>query len=455
MQPLKPPASTRAQERALRTASAGAPILRTVTLAAIEGAARLILWPFRLGRSARKANLDVAASVSDDTAALNEAAEQYFVQHPAPETLLRKPFSEPGLLAKRLVSVAALIDGLNLRPGHTVLELGAGTCWLSHFLNRYGCRTIAVDISSSALGIGRQLFASDALTNWGLNPQFLPYDGHRLPLEDHSVDRVVVFDAFHHFPNPDALLRELHRVLTADGIAGLSEPGKGHAEAPHSRDEAAATGVLENELVLEDLVTAASAAGFTSARVVVAPYPPWPQIPADQLRAFFGGKGFSKYWKDLTAGLDAHHDLLLFAGDTDVTTRNPRRLSAAIKLTSLPGGAVVGETATLVFHVHNAGDTTWLSAPSRPGWTRLGLHLLDSRGTSLDFDWLRVDLPRDVAPGDGLEIRGTLPAIAATGQYILSADLVVEGVTWFADGGSSSLKIAWPVIERAELQSRT
>ena len=431
--------------------------MRTAALVAIESVARLILWPFRIGRAARTANAEVSASIHQDTVALNEAAEHYFAQHASAETLVRKPFSEPGLLAKRLVSVAALIDGLNLRPGHTVLELGAGTCWLSHFLNRYGCRTIAVDISPTALGIGRQLFASDALTNWALAPEFLAYDGHRLPLEDHSVDRVVVFDAFHHFPNPDTLLRELHRVLTADGIAGLSEPGKGHAEAPHSRDEAAATGVLENELVLEDLVTAASAAGFTSAHVVVAPYPPWPQIPADQLRAFFGGKGFSKYWKDLTASLDAHHDLLLFAGETGATTRDPRQLAAAIKLIhpSLPGGSVVGETATLVFQIHNAGDTTWLSASSRPGWTRLGLHLLDSRGTSLDFDWLRVDLPGDVAPGDRLEVRATLPAIAAAGQYILSADLVVEGMTWFADEGSSSLKITWPVTERANLQSRT
>jgi SAM-dependent methyltransferase len=427
--------------------SAGAPLLRTVTLAAIEGAARLVLWPFRLGRASRSANLEVSASIHEDTAALNEAAEKYFVEHPSTETLLRKPFSEPGLLAKRLVSVAALIDGLNLRPGQTVLELGAGTCWLSHLLNRYGCKTIAVDISPTALGIGRQLFASDTLTNWDLNPQFLPYDGHRLPLDDHSVDRVVVFDAFHHFPNPSALLRELHRVLTMDGIAGLSEPGKGHAETQHSRDEVAATGVLENELVLEDLAVAAAAAGFTSARVVIAAYPPWPQIPADQLRGFFGGKGFGHYWKDLTAALDAHHDLLLFAGETAATTRNPRQLSATIQLTqrSRLEGTAVGESAHLVFQIHNTGDTRWLSTPSAPGWTRLGIHLLNNQGTSLDFDWLRVDLPRDVEPGDRLEVRATLPAVSTAGQYVLSVDLVVEGVTWFAASGSSPLQLSWPV----------
>ena len=42
---LKPPASTRARERALRTVSAGAPIVRTAALVAIESVARLILWP--------------------------------------------------------------------------------------------------------------------------------------------------------------------------------------------------------------------------------------------------------------------------------------------------------------------------------------------------------------------------------------------------------------------------
>ena len=49
-----------------------------------------------------------------------------------------------------------LIAGARLRPGDTVIEIGAGSCWLSHLLNRYGCRTIAVDVSPTALAPGWQ-----------------------------------------------------------------------------------------------------------------------------------------------------------------------------------------------------------------------------------------------------------------------------------------------------------
>ena len=48
-----------------------------------------------------------------------------------------------------------------IQPGDTVVEIGAGTCWLSHFLNRYGCRTVSVDVSRTALYMEKQLFERD------------------------------------------------------------------------------------------------------------------------------------------------------------------------------------------------------------------------------------------------------------------------------------------------------
>ena len=49
----------------------------------------------------------------------------------------------------------------------------------NHFLNRYGCKTIAVDVSATALRLGRTLFERDSATRWDLEPEFLVYDGHR------------------------------------------------------------------------------------------------------------------------------------------------------------------------------------------------------------------------------------------------------------------------------------
>jgi SAM-dependent methyltransferase len=239
------------------------PRLRSLALTGLDLAARPVLLPFRLGRP--PSNDVGAASLEGQTAALNRAAEDYFAAYPNPEHLVGKPFSEPESLSRRLIDLGVLLYGLRLSPGDVVLDLGAGTCWVSHLFNRFGCRTIAVDVSPTALAIGRTMFERDPQTNWTLEPAFLPYDGHTLPVADASVDRVVLYDAFHHIPNPGRLLREMRRVLKPDGIVGMSEPGRGHSTSPPSVAETAATGVLERELVLEDIADQAMAAGFTSA----------------------------------------------------------------------------------------------------------------------------------------------------------------------------------------------
>jgi hypothetical protein len=313
-------------------------------------------------------------------------------------------------------------------------------------LNRCGCRTIAIDVSRTALALGRTLFERDPRTNWSLEPRFLTYDGHRLPVDDGSCDRVVINDAFHHVPNQRELLREMHRVLRADGLVAMSEPGRGHAAAAHSMDEAA-TGVLENELRLEDLGALARACGFEAAGVIVASALANQEIPARALPAFMGGRGFAHYWKAFCTALEQHHYIVLHKGSPRRTTRRPGRLSARIEVTSVRGerspahGELTvraGEPLTLVVALTNTGDTEWVSEAADPGWTRLGAHLLTATGPRrpIDFDWYRQALPGDVAPGERVNLDVELPALDSPGAYVVEFDPVVEGLTWFADRGS-------------------
>jgi SAM-dependent methyltransferase len=313
-------------------------------------------------------------------------------------------------------------------------------------LNRFGCRTIAVDVSPTALTIGRQVFEGDPRTNWHVDPQFRPYDGRTLPVADASVDRIVLYDAYHHLPNPAHLLREMRRALVPDGIVGMSEPGRGHAASAPSVAEAAATGVLENELVLEDIGDLARASGFAAARVVVSNRPPAFEVEASDLRAFMGGRGFARYWKTLCAALDGHHYILLFAGDPVPTTGRPKLLRARV---STPKALSVQKSARqpITIAVHNAGDTRWLAAETAPGWTRVGAHLYGAPGRVLvDFDWLRVPLPADVEPGETIRLGIVLPPIDQPGNYVIAFDLVIEGVAWFADRGSMTTEVPCRVV---------
>jgi hypothetical protein len=59
-----------------------------------------------------------------------------------------------------------------------------------------------------------------------------------------------------------------------------------------------------------------------------------------------------------------------------------------------------------------------------------------------DFDWLRVELPHDVAQDTRVTVRFQLPPIAEPGAYLAVCDLVIEGFTWFAERGSKTVTLA-------------
>ena len=434
---------------ALRAAEERFPGLRPTVLAAWGFAwrplFRIILLPFRFpqGRGSAAELPELSRRAAD----YNAAAERYFADYADPGFLLAKPFSDTRQFGRYLISAGTLIAGAKIRPGDTVLELGAGSCWLSHFLNRYGCRTISMDVSGSALALGRRLFESDPRTNWSLEPRFLTYDGHAFPLGDATCDRVVVYDAFHHVPNQREILAEMHRVLRTDGVVAMSEPGRGHASRPASVEESAGTDVLENELIIEDVAALAEAVGFGTVNVIASGPTLQHEIPARDIERFTGGvRGFHRYWDHLCNDIYHHHYVLLYKAVSQATTARPGQLAAQIRIAHPTGAVTLSRTERLSvdLRVANIGDTRWLHrghGASRAGWTRVGVHLHeagDPIGRVVDFDWHRAALDADVEPDGRTAVRLDLPAIDRPGTYDLRIDLVVEGLAWFADHGGSA-----------------
>lgn len=138
-----------------------------------------------------------AQSVSDFCRAAEDFFKTVIAPNSAPHTA--KPFTDFTNSPNTLYKLGLLLGGLKMGRSMVVLDFGAGTCWLSRFLNQMGCATISVDPSETALNIGRRLYREfPIIGEYVRSPQFLLFDGHRINLEDSSVDRIICFDTFHH-----------------------------------------------------------------------------------------------------------------------------------------------------------------------------------------------------------------------------------------------------------------
>jgi SAM-dependent methyltransferase len=114
-------------------------------------------------------------------------------------------------------AVSWIAERLDLRPGRTVLDLGAGTGKLTRALLETGARVIAVEPGDAMRAeLERAAPGAEALRG----------SAEDIPLATAAVDAITVGQAFHWFRH-DVALPELHRVL---------RPGGGVALVWNSRD---------------------------------------------------------------------------------------------------------------------------------------------------------------------------------------------------------------------------
>ncbi len=368
--------------------------------------------------------------------------------------VLNKPVSTVSDTPDIFYRLGLLLAELKVGVGHTVLDFGAGSCWLSSCLNRLRCRTVSIDVSPTALKLGKELFSLDQRHRLDLAPAFLPYDGHRIPLPDQSVDRAVCFDAFHHVPNQDEVLSELFRVLKPGGRAVFAEPGEEHSHMDQSLYETERCGVLENDLDLADLIPRARRFGFDE--VYVKPYPDVSlRFDAARYLRFMSGSDGLFPVDEVRDSLRHFAVFTLIKGEEVHDSRAPGKLRARIELRDPAGPrrGAPGAPLEVALRVKNTGDTTWLhERDSLGGYVTLGGHLLDETGHEMRRGFFRTLLPRPVAPGETVELTARLPMPLRHGRYGVRLDLVDEWIAWFEQHGSETPTI--DVEVEGELDSR-
>lgn len=103
----------------------------------------------------------------------------------------------------------------------------------------------------------------------------------------------------------------------------------------------------------------------------------------------------------------------------------------------VPPRLPAGRTVAIPVLVRNAGTSTW---PQQPDQFRLGNHWFDGRNRCVEFDSGRESIPVEVLPGAMIDLTLQVRIPTTPGTYVLELDLVHEGVTWFAERGSPTLR---------------
>ncbi len=100
-----------------------------------------------------------------------------------------------------------------------------------------------------------------------------------------------------------------------------------------------------------------------------------------------------------------------------------------------------GDLIHVPLKVRNLGDITWSNLPAESHTVRVGAHLLAESGDCLKWDFARQDLPSSVEPGEETQVVLPIRAPHRRGRFTLEIDMVKEGVLWFGEKGSPTLRM--------------
>ena len=144
---------------------------------------------------------------------------------------------------------------------------------------------------------------------------------------------------------------------------------------------------------------------------------------------------------------------LLGCGDRGAKRLPESGFQVAFESHKIASEMTSGKTISADITVKNVSPITWPSKADHKDRhaVNLSYHWLNRKGATAVFDGLRTPLPRDLKPGESVDLKAAIQAPEKPGRYILEVTLVQERSAWFPEKNGAKLVLPVTVSEGSEV----
>lgn len=310
--------------------------------------------------------------------------------------------------------------------GKTLLDVGCNAGFYSFEAKRRGARRV-LGVDGQRQHVRQGLFVRKAL---GLEVEFRRLNVYELnPREPGQFDITLALGLIYHLKHPILALENLYQVTKEMLIVetAIMPARKTPSSFSHSFGELR---TVLHPLAYVENPPEAKEQVFN-----------WFLPSVDALKALLRSTGFDEV--EVLEVKDERAVVVCRKTKTGASTSNLNHFVSRLQMEEHPETCAAGSEQLFLLRVENIGLARWSSrgeAGTEKGAVHIGAHLLKSDEDEIAWDYGRARLPKDIEPGETVEVEIKLRAPETAGRYIVEFDLVAEHVTWFEDHGSGTLR---------------
>lgn len=319
------------------------------------------------------------------------------------------------------------------------------------------------DLSGAVIPPSRELLSLESSVPGFPNQDFVHWrfnaEADVWPFAAGSLDLVVCMEVLEHLLlDPLFLFLECQRVLRPGGRFVVTTPNLGSLEGvmsllnnrcpyrfgPYS--PYGPYGRHNREYVPWEVELLGTCAGFQSARLHTFDcYPVGMRL--DWVRSMIELSGADPAQRGQTIYYEGVKDEAgTFRYPPELFAFDPGGQIGKVRLVEEPQLRAGMAEILVILECTNQGGCVW--SPGSREVTNIGIQLLDSCGSLLDRDYMRVALPRAIAPGESAQLQFVAALPGGMREFRLRFDLVREGVCWFSEQPNSPSRSAEVLIRR-------